>query len=622
MGSTRTRLGEALAGSPARNVVEEQTEGRSPPRNEGPPRGEHLFTQEDLPPVLSVPNLELLRTTPARHNQRVVVDKPRSVWSFAVSGGSESCGPYDTAIAGTRIVPSNGWGHWQRTSRTAYLWMYVPLVGPSSIEVDGVQIDHLYRIMEKVPQKSRLVLTHGLRWDDAGGTPRNDLVEARTSAGIYDDDALGWMSHEAWAALRRPHATDGEALVALGLVGLILVFDQDWPRGRVLVTGCKMLRASARLAEMICWIEGVVDRPYEVSDVLVRHQDADTHPERIRKFLEVFEASAWAPARATPCDYNHAHAVALGRLAPTPYPDATDLARAVFGEMNTGGGHSYSQAQALWKAISRVHLRRDWSRGPRRMPSAGKPAEMKSMGRIAMLDRVYVLELDQNGGDHLVEYADQAGRPFLFARVDGDGLANRCLMFRVDRLALEAYCAGGISRRALWARVQGQFDVMDVDHKNRVVGLATVPLQALLPQYVPEDEVVFNRALSPDGWEAFRAEAIEEGRRRREANIVRARFGPLGHALLQALHAAPEGLTLGNAEKTLGGAPEAWSTQDVSHAMRELHDRNLVHLPPNSSSGSTWWNQVVFLDPDVPWHWGKHPDAIAKELHRLADEGA
>lgn len=275
---------------------------------------------------------------------------------------------------------------------------------------------------------------------------------------------------------------------------------------------------------------------------------------------------------------------------------------------------------------------------PRRMPPAGKPAELKAIGRMAMLDRVYVLELDEQGDDQLVEYADQAGRPFLFAHVDRDETANRWLMFRVGRADLEAFRAGILPRRALWERAHGPFEVVDLDDKCRVVCLVTVPLAELLPQYLPVEGLLFRSELSPDGWEAFREEAIEEARRRREANEVKAQLGPLGRALLDALHAEPEGLS----ERSLAETPwpgEA-SLLGVEHCLMELYDRHLIHCAARSDNRAGFRGKerpigalglvVAHLLPAVAarhetetfWHWGKHPDAIARELHRRADEGA
>jgi hypothetical protein len=323
-----TRLAEALEGSSARNVVEERHRAKDDPAPDEEPEGraasivaraqkafEGLHTgapethrhRVGYPAALcptalvAVPKLGFLRTSPTREGVLATVETPKSVWAFDGSAPRchEAC---DVALAGTKVIPvaSNvGLGRWHRVSRTVYLWMYAPPAEPSSVELDGGEFDAVYRVMEKVQLRRRIVLPSGMRWDEPGGRPVDDLRETRASAGIYDDDALGWMANEAWGTLVR-HQTPREALRAHGLVGAIVVFDQDWPRGRVLVTSRKMLRASARLAENVGRIDGAVGRPYEVSEALVRQQDADHRPGELRKLLGLFEASCPAPLGTIP----------------------------------------------------------------------------------------------------------------------------------------------------------------------------------------------------------------------------------------------------------------------------------------------------------------------------------
>jgi hypothetical protein len=241
-----------------------------------------------------------------------------------------------------------------------------------------------------------------------------------------------------------------------------------------------------------------------------------------------------------------------------------------------------------------------------KLPRAGSPAPLKAFGRMAMLDRVYVIEQDGCGGDRIVEYADQAGRPFLFVFVDHDETANRWLMFRVGRAALDAFCNGAASMLELWKAAESEFDVVDLDAKHRVVNLVTVPFDGLLAPYIPPPIVRHDQTLAPSGWKAFREQAVIEARRRREANQVQAKLGPFGQAVLEALHAASVGLSVLDLEKLV----DPWDANEIAFILRELHDRNLIHYVP---------------PPEMPrpvWCWGKHPDAIARELHRRADEGA
>jgi hypothetical protein len=285
--------------------------------------------QSDLP-WRNPPDLMTLRTMHGGCGQMATVQNPSSIWIFdtnAKPGMSGSSG-LETLARGARVLhlpPKAGVGRWFRVNRVTHLWMCASRYGTAQLEINGGIFDPILRALEEVPAKRRLTLGAGFRWDEEHAATNENIVLARSMAGIYDDDAIGWMANEAWVALRNHHATAEEALTEAGLKAVIVVSDMDWPRDRVLVTPCRMAATPEAMLEHLFRIDGVVADGGARSNHLIR-RDTNRPSDMIHRLLNAFTEAPPQHLVQPLCEWDREQCLAENPAAALPVPGKTTCA--------------------------------------------------------------------------------------------------------------------------------------------------------------------------------------------------------------------------------------------------------------------------------------------------------